>query len=651
MSNFPDHVPTKQGELEQQNFDESTLLNKISPPSPTNQRALPGAALLSPQARPGSRILSPEPFNATGGAGGFKNTITSPGTNSSMALLSPPGSRYAFEPQDTVTMSPLLTGSNSNFNSLSNNRPMSAQDFNYNSDAFLNSNNRPLSAQGFNIPERPLSSMEVDSMTFKNDVANLVNWINTLNSNQHRTVVDNLLSTFPDEILNYTKSKLESFSFANNSNARFAASPSQANFIYQPTTQEPLTLDAVLNSSGQPQQQSQQQNQPWSPANIQRALSPNFTSTFDRSFLQDIGSNRPRSADPYSSKLFNRNNNMNNNNSSSSNTNNSNNNNYGIPNDWDSTMTPSKSRSSRFDSQENEYQPQSQPSSSSQQKSSSSSNNFENRSYDITNLAQQLTQTPIKLNDYNNSNALKLSALSTINSRAQLDSNKKRTHQVTQQQLPPHSDERCRSVNNTTTNSNTTSSHPNAFNNTVAGQRYFNINDETNNTNRNSMSVPPPQRVNYYENISMSPSVNRVLNKQRSQTRMNNDQSPPQQQIDGLSRFASLNHATKNLSLNEEFSTPYKQQIVKEQGTPRSPAINPKQITSVKLLNDIPAWLKTLRLHKYTAALQDVFWKELIYFDDQQLEQKGVSAMGARGKLLKAFEIVKQSYERGDIKE
>lgn len=618
MSNFPE-ASLNQGEIEQ-NLDE-TILNSISTSSPTAQRTLPGAALLSPQARPGSRILSPEPFNATGNSGvGFKNTITSPGTNSSMALLSPPGSRYAFEPQDNVAMSPLLTGANSNFNNLSNNRPLSAQDFNYNnSDAFLNPNNRPLSAQGFSVPERPLSSMEIDSITFKNDVSNLISWLNTLNSNQHRTVVDNLLSSLPDEILNYTKSKLESFSFANNNNnSRFVSSPSQSNFIYQPTTQEPLTLDAVLNSGNHQPPETQQQ--PWSPSNIQRALSPNFNSTFDRSFLQDIGSNRPRSADPYSSKLFNRN--------------------LGNLTDWDSNKTPSKSRTSRFDLKDNEF-PQQHQQNIPQQKlpnnNTTNNNTYENRSYDITNLAQQLTQTPIKLNEYNNNNALKLSALSTINSRAQLDSNKKRVHQ----QQP---DERGRSNNNTNV-------YNNAFN-TVSGQRYYNFNDDTNNANRNSMSVPPPQRVNYYDNLGMqSPSVNRVMNKQRSQTRMNNDQSPPQQQVDGLSRLASLNNATKNLSLNDEFSTPYKQQIAKDQGTPRSPAINPKQITSVKLLNDIPAWLKTLRLHKYTSALQDVPWRELIYYDDQQLELKGVSAMGARGKLLKAFEIVRLAYEKGDVKE
>lgn len=600
MSNILDTSP-HQGEVEQ-NLDE-TILNTISSPSPTSQRTHPGAVLLSPQAQHGSRILSPEPFNATGG---LKNTITSPGTNSTMALLSPPGSRYAFEPKDNVAMSPLLSGSNPAFSSLSNNRPLSAQDFDYTNDGFLNQINRPLSAQGFNIPERPLSSMEVDSMTFKNDVANLVSWINTLNSNQHRTVVDNLLSNLPDDILNYTKSKLENFNFSNNNN-RFVGTPGQNNVIYQPTaTQEPLTLDAVLNGGSQ-----QQQQQTWSPVassanGIQRALSPNFTSTFDRTFLQDLGSNKPRSADPYSSKLFNKNNNQHFNN-------------IGVSNDWDNNKTPSKSRLSRFDENDQLQSQQKIP------------NNYDNRSYDITNLAQQMTHTPIKLNDYSNANALKLSALSTINSRAQLDSNKKRVHQ---QQQP---DERGRSTNN-------------GFN-TVAGQRYLNLNDENANNNRNSMSVPPPQRVNYYETVGLSPSVNRVINKQRAQATRNQNDFNQQQQYDGLSRLASLNHATKNLSLNDDFSTPYKQQINKDQGTPRSPAINPKQITSVKLLNDVPAWLKTLRLHKYTIALQSTPWRELIYLDDKQLEEKGVSAMGARGKLLKAFEIVRIAYEKGEIKE
>ena len=61
-----------------------------------------------------------------------------------------------------------------------------------------------------------------------------------------------------------------------------------------------------------------------------------------------------------------------------------------------------------------------------------------------------------------------------------------------------------------------------------------------------------------------------------------------------------------------------------------------------ELLNDIPAWLKTLRLHKYTSILEQYKWQELIQLDDAKLEELGVNALGARNKLLKAFNVVKE---------
>lgn len=60
------------------------------------------------------------------------------------------------------------------------------------------------------------------------------------------------------------------------------------------------------------------------------------------------------------------------------------------------------------------------------------------------------------------------------------------------------------------------------------------------------------------------------------------------------------------------------------------------------LLNDVPAWLKTLRLHKYTTILEHYNWHDLIELDDKQLEDLGVNALGARNKLLKAFNVVKE---------
>ncbi|WPK23885.1 hypothetical protein PUMCH_001135 [Australozyma saopauloensis] len=69
----------------------------------------------------------------------------------------------------------------------------------------------------------------------------------------------------------------------------------------------------------------------------------------------------------------------------------------------------------------------------------------------------------------------------------------------------------------------------------------------------------------------------------------------------------------------------------------------PNEIASFELLNNIPAWLKLLRLHKYTDCLKDIYWKDLVSLLDQQLEDRGVRALGARRKLLKAFEAVRQA--------
>jgi len=61
----------------------------------------------------------------------------------------------------------------------------------------------------------------------------------------------------------------------------------------------------------------------------------------------------------------------------------------------------------------------------------------------------------------------------------------------------------------------------------------------------------------------------------------------------------------------------------------------PEDPTDIALLSDIPAWLRQLRLHKYTDNLKDMRWQDLVQLDDAGLEQKGVNALGARRKLLK----------------
>jgi hypothetical protein len=60
------------------------------------------------------------------------------------------------------------------------------------------------------------------------------------------------------------------------------------------------------------------------------------------------------------------------------------------------------------------------------------------------------------------------------------------------------------------------------------------------------------------------------------------------------------------------------------------------------LLSDIPAWLRSLRLHKYTPNFEGMKWDDMVMMDEAALEGKGVAALGARRKMMKTFEAVRK---------
>ncbi|KAL6304419.1 hypothetical protein BKA93DRAFT_293092 [Sparassis latifolia] len=85
-------------------------------------------------------------------------------------------------------------------------------------------------------------------------------------------------------------------------------------------------------------------------------------------------------------------------------------------------------------------------------------------------------------------------------------------------------------------------------------------------------------------------------------------------------------------------------------GNMRSPGKSPsvrdskkdEEEVDPKLLEDVPAWLRSLRLHKYTPNFEGMTWKEMAMMDEAALEEKGVAALGARRKMLKTFEVVRK---------
>ncbi|KAK5093456.1 Flap-structured DNA-binding and RNA-binding protein [Exophiala xenobiotica] len=75
----------------------------------------------------------------------------------------------------------------------------------------------------------------------------------------------------------------------------------------------------------------------------------------------------------------------------------------------------------------------------------------------------------------------------------------------------------------------------------------------------------------------------------------------------------------------------------------------PEDPTDPKLLGDIPTWLRSLRLHKYTDNLKDMTWEDLVQLDEKGLEARGVNALGARNKMLKVFEQVREAQAGGKL--
>ncbi|GAA5960014.1 hypothetical protein JCM3765_006135 [Sporobolomyces pararoseus] len=81
---------------------------------------------------------------------------------------------------------------------------------------------------------------------------------------------------------------------------------------------------------------------------------------------------------------------------------------------------------------------------------------------------------------------------------------------------------------------------------------------------------------------------------------------------------------------------------------PSGSGSNPDEPLDFSLLGDTPAWLRSLRLHKYTPNFEGIGWKEMVKMTDEDLEKRGVSALGARRKLIKVFETVRSKTGMSD---
>ncbi|KAL2710357.1 Protein VTS1 [Kluyveromyces marxianus] len=171
--------------------------------------------------------------------------------------------------------------------------------------------------------------------------------------------------------------------------------------------------------------------------------------------------------------------------------------------------------------------------------------------------------------------------------------------------------------------------------------------NKNNNNNNNSAASNSNNNSIGSTGMATSNSTNSHVSRKTSNQNhyLNRPQSPAAGKANAYNK-PSLNTSLSNsgnalTTVNSASST-----TSNSNGTNNS--MNAKALCDPKLLKNIPAWLKSLRLHKYSEALGGKPWYELIYLDDEALEKMGVSALGARRKLLKAFSIVKE-YKSNDM--
>ncbi|ODV85717.1 hypothetical protein CANARDRAFT_232528 [[Candida] arabinofermentans NRRL YB-2248] len=586
-------------------------------------------------------------------------------SNSSMAVLSPPASRYAFEPSVTTSSIP----------------PISSQS-NYLSSPLLNpvsntsNNNNSISSTRYGS-ENDVPAFEPNTeavlQNFTNDLNTFTKWIENLNVEEQKTTMDIFLSSINEEVVHYVKSKIDNTTVISNHGSLVFTPPATNNNIYQPHVRpvspllalnsEPATLDSLLNFNSsssiiEPQPRSQ----------IPHIMKSGFGGLGETI-------SRPRSAGPAYSNL-----------SMTS----TNNNDYGQNQYSQQQQQQQQSQSGYYKSSQPQQQyiyqqKQQQPplqrvfspdvdpsgfqrrtkefldpapipkttttttttintntNSNTNSPSSSSSSSNQHQHYGLTS------------NDFAGQNAIKLNhSLSTITSRSKMDSTKLKGNSSSASNLNSIMMSMSNSTGNGMEDSSTRGRNlmfgrnfQNQSTSLPPVNRYSNQNQfsMTNNTPSSSLYMTSGNNNNHNHGSTTSPSNTPTklsnYNSAESQVYSPTPRSPEP----GGGGIFNNNSNNNNGSNNNNYLKPSPKTPLSQMQPPTSPkSPMPRDIASKTLLNDIPAWLKALRLHKYTENLKNFKWEELLEFDDAKLIEVGVGTIGARNKLLKSFVFVKEN--------
>jgi hypothetical protein len=215
-------------------------------------------------------------------------------------------------------------------------------------------------------------------------------------------------------------------------------------------------------------------------------------------------------------------------------------------------------------------------------------------------------------------------SLNTINNRSLLDSSKQHSHHYAQKEERG----RQRFLQNRHMNNHGNGSG-NANVNGIGNANYIHNHSGKHHLNATSLDG------NGGHSSSLPP-INRVRSDKGALSGLKKAGVSPTSPFTPLTTNAALSHSKSS----GHVSSLTGDTTITESSSNSSSGNMPKDIASDVLLNDIPAWLKALRLHKYTENMQGLKWEEMVRLDDSGLSALGVSTVGARNKLLKSFTYV-----------
>lgn len=383
---------------------------------------------------------------------------------------------------------------------------------------------RPQSSHDFLVKDTNTSI----SNNFNQDLLMFTNWIETLDPKDTIKAINYLCTNLPLDILLTFKSSLD---------AQLNTQPSSysnLNSLTSPTYyQQPLkNFQENFNGNDLSYEMDQlnlQDNKQQKSYQTTPLIQPKPKQNYRTQYLFQDSKNRPKSADP------------------------------SLYNNMVKELTKSSSPTSHLYEKTNFLQAAANSNSPMHYSTNNGNNSNQFLQYQLSQPKQHNSDEDISAHT-----ALKLGALTTINSRVALDSNRKHNH------------------------------HQINYNNYQQQKPLY---EESLNRAGNSSSVPLGRQMMPNSKLQKAP-------------------------------YKTMKSPEVNRSLMNQSPT-------------ASNSSMPMDVANLDLLNNIPAWLKLLRLHKYTDCLKDIPWRELVEYDNNALEDKGVVALGARRKLLKAFDVVK----------